>query len=526
MKRWKVPQRLAAGFAMILLVLAVAGWAGYTGLHNALGGFTEYRTDARHTELGAVIDRQIKGMIIAAKDYEITRHATDVADYQKEHNALPGLLDQAFASIREPARKQRIEIIRRQMDEHFVLFQQLIKATSATGRADIGKRMSDPGHIASQEIDRLMDEFTAEQDHAGPIINREMQEAQAAIVCIAVGAMVLGVFLAWLISGSIVAPLRDMAQALGSSADQTSSAASQVAAASQTLAEGASEQAASLEETSSSLEELSSMTKRNAENALQAKTAAGQARQSADGGAEQMKAMIAAMDAIKAASQDITKILKTIDEIAFQTNILALNAAVEAARAGEAGAGFAVVANEVRSLAQRCAAAAKETAVKIDDSVAKSQQGVQISAEVANSFSTIQERIRQLDSLVAEIATASQEQSQGISQVNTAVTQMDQITQSNAGSAEESASASEELNAQAESLKDTVTNLQELVGGSGRDHAAASAPAAPPVERKKIPAYQRRLEQPRPEPAVVLTQHSLTRSQRHVANGSADFFKS
>ena len=239
------------------------------------------------------------------------------------------------------------------------------------------------------------------------------------------------------------------------------------------------------------------MTKRNAENALKAKAAAGQARQSADGGSEQMKTMIAAMDAIKAASQDITKILKTIDEIAFQTNILALNAAVEAARAGEAGAGFAVVADEVRSLAQRCAAAAKETAVKIDDSVAKSQQGVQISADVATSFATIQERIRQLDSLVAEIANASQEQSQGIGQVNTAVTQMDQVTQSNAGSAEESASASEELNAQAGSLKEVVANLQQLVGGSRgtRETVAIIAadearPAAQEPRSRKLDARQ------------------------------------
>jgi methyl-accepting chemotaxis protein len=206
-----------------------------------------------------------------------------------------------------------------------------------------------------------------------------------------------------------------------------------------------------------------------------------------------MQAMISAMDAIKGASQDITKILKTIDEIAFQTNILALNAAVEAARAGEAGAGFAVVAEEVRSLAQRCAAAAKETAIKIDDSVVKSQQGVNISAEVAKNFGLIQERIRQLDTLVAEIATASQQQSTGITQVNTAVSQMDQVTQSNAGSAEESASAAEELNAQAISLKEIVVNLQQLVGGanaasSGARKRSVKAPSAgdPAGELKSI----------------------------------------
>jgi len=188
--------------------------------------------------------------------------------------------------------------------------------------------------------------------------------------------------------------------------------------------------------------------------------------------------MVHAMDAIKVASSDISKILKTIDEIAFQTNILALNAAVEAARAGEAGAGFAVVADEVRALAQRCATAAKETAGKIEDSVAKSQQGAQISTEVAESFAKIQEQVRQLDALVAEIAVASNEQSQGIGQVNLAVSEMDKVTQSNAASAEESAASSAELNAQAETLKDSVGRLQSLIGGGSEAAVVRGAPVA------------------------------------------------
>lgn len=177
-----------------------------------------------------------------------------------------------------------------------------------------------------------------------------------------------------------------------------------------------------------------------------------------------MQAMQQAMQTIKSASDDITKILKTIDEIAFQTNILALNAAVEAARAGEHGAGFAVVAEEVRALAQRSALAARETAAKIEHSVLQSTHGVQISAEVAKSFSEIQGRIQELDTLVAEIAAASGEQNQGIEQVSTAVSQMDKVTQSNAGSAEETAAAAEELNGQSVMLKEAVAQLQTLVG--------------------------------------------------------------
>ena len=259
--------------------------------------------------------------------------------------------------------------------------------------------------------------------------------------------------------------LRETNAALGNSTDIVKANAALVARSSHSLAEGSSSQAASLEETSASLEELNSMTKRNAESAQQAKEAATHARLSADAGSEHMKAMNIAMNAIKASSDDIAKIIKTIDEIAFQTNILALNAAVEAARAGEAGMGFAVVAEEVRALAQRSAQAAKETAAKIEDSVSKSQQGAQISAEVATSFDTIQQQIRQLDQLVGEIATASREQNDGIQQVTTAVSQMDRVTQSNAASAEETASASQQLNAQTRVLGDAVASLQALMGG-------------------------------------------------------------
>lgn len=266
--------------------------------------------------------------------------------------------------------------------------------------------------------------------------------------------------------------LRETNQALNTSTGVVQDNAGLVAGSSHTLAEGSSSQAASLEETSASLEELSSMTKRNAESAQQAKDAATEARVSADAGAEHMRAMADAMTTIKASSDDIAKIIKTIDEIAFQTNILALNAAVEAARAGEAGLGFAVVAEEVRALAQRSATAARETAAKIEDSVARSQQGAQISGEVARSFETIQHQIRNLDTLVAAIATASQEQTQGINQVTTAVSQMDQITQANAASAEETAAASQELNTQAAVLSEAVASLRSVIGDKSRHRAS------------------------------------------------------
>jgi methyl-accepting chemotaxis protein len=315
-------------------------------------------------------------------------------------------------------------------------------------------------------------------------------------ICAIVG-VILAVVVATLITGSLAKILRRSALSLNEGAEQVVSAATQVSSSSQSLAEGASEQAASLEETSSSLEELSSMTKRNAENSQKANDLAKQARTSADKGVGDMQAMSSAMEAIKVSSDDIAKIIKTIDEIAFQTNILALNAAVEAARAGEAGLGFAVVADEVRNLAHRSAQAAKETAAKIEGAIIKTAQGVDISSKVALTLNEIVTKVRQVDELMAEVADASCEQTQGITQINTAVGQMDKVTQSNAASAEESAAAAEELNAQAETMKQSVMELLQLVGGNSQNTVTRtpSSPArrtvhiASPAAKRPAPVH-------------------------------------
>ncbi len=247
-------------------------------------------------------------------------------------------------------------------------------------------------------------------------------------------------------------PLARSISTINDASNKTANASQQIASASQSLAEGAGEQAASLEESSASLEEMASMTRRNAESSNSAKELAGQTRSAAEASVTHLQQMSTAM-------QEVSKIVKTIDEIAFQTNILALNAAVEAARAGEAGAGFAVVADEVRNLARRSAEAAKQTSVKIE-------AGVGISRQVAKTVEEILPKIRQVDDIVNQIALASTEQSQGIDQINIAVGQMDKVTQSNAASAEESASASHELSQQAQALKDAVSNLMVVVGSN------------------------------------------------------------
>ena len=340
-------------------------------------------------------------------------------------------------------------------------------------REDLAKQRIEAGDKVVKEAKATAAAQLESANAATQSAASSLQSASNILIFGLIVALLLGVAAAWVITRSIVSVLSGTAESLSEGSDQVASASGQISSASQSLAEGASEQAAALEETSSSLEEIASMTKRNAENALSAKDLSSETRQAAETGSANMQEMNHAMADIQSASGNIAKIIKTIDEIAFQTNILALNAAVEAARAGEAGAGFAVVADEVRNLAQRSANAAKETAEKIEDSIAKSANGVAISGKVTESLTQIVTKARQVDELVAEIATASREQSQGIDQVNTAVTQMDKVTQTNAAAAEESASASEELTAQAATLRELVSDLQKLVTGS--EHAGHPA---------------------------------------------------
>ncbi len=331
------------------------------------------------------------------------------------------------------------------------------------------------------------------------------------------GAVLVAVLLVvWWISRSISRPIRTIASELAAGSDHVASSSSQVSKSGQALAEGASEQAASLEETSASLEELASMTKRNAEHSDSAKNLSADTRRAADTGATTMQEMSAAMRELQRTSSSVAKIVKTIDEIAFQTNILALNAAVEAARAGEAGAGFAVVADEVRSLAQRSASAARETTATIEESVRMSERSVSLSDKVTLDFTEILTKARQLDQLVAEIAIASREQSEGILQINTAVNQMDKVTQSNAASAEESAAAAEEMHSQSTVLKKCVSNLLELVNGHSGPTPIA-APATTPAPKPAAPSQTPRPRPAKPAAAIVTPRIATPAASRSTA---------
>jgi methyl-accepting chemotaxis protein/methyl-accepting chemotaxis protein-1 (serine sensor receptor) len=305
------------------------------------------------------------------------------------------------------------------------------------------------------------------------------------LVLVALGVAVTAVALG--IVRSANRTLRQSATELLEGSRQVAAAAGQVASSSQSLAQGTSEQAATLEETSSSTTEIMAITRRNAENTRSVSGLMTEAAHLVGDANHNLEEMVQSMKEINSSSEKISKIIRVIDEIAFQTNILALNAAVEAARAGEAGMGFAVVADEVRSLAHRSAQAAKDTAALIEESIAKSTEGDQKLQRVAGSIQQITSSATQVKVLVDEVDVGSQEQARGIEQIATAVTQMETVTQRSAASAEESAAASEELAAQAQTLYDIVERVRKLVGGDGAGVPRANGtplPSAPPVSAR------------------------------------------
>ncbi len=284
----------------------------------------------------------------------------------------------------------------------------------------------------------------------------------------------------------ITKPVSEIVVGLNKNATQVAATSTQVTSASQSLAQETSQQAASIEETSSSLEEMAAMTQQNADNANQADIIMKEANQVVKTANDSMAALTTSMVEISKASNETSKIIKTIDEIAFQTNLLALNAAVEAARAGEAGAGFAVVADEVRSLAMRAAEAAHNTAELIEGTVKKTHDGTELVTKTNTSFDEVAASAAKVGELVSEIAAASNEQAQGIGQVNATVVEMDKSVQQNTASAEESASAAEEMSLQAEHMKAIVNKLMALVeGGEKNIHQISKAEDKAPVTSPK-----------------------------------------
>jgi len=315
-----------------------------------------------------------------------------------------------------------------------------------------------------EQLKKMVDSNKKSSDATLASTTQTTQGAWWTSLLVGLVSMVVGAGLSWYMVRALNHELTETVLELSDGAVQIASAASQVASSSQSLAQGSSEQAASLEETSSTTEEINSMASKNTENSGVMTRMVEDSQQEFVATNQQLAEMVTAMDEINLSSGKISKIIKVIDDIAFQTNILALNAAVEAARAGEAGMGFAVVAEEVRNLAQRSAQAAKDTADLIEDSILRSDSGKTKVGQVADAIRNITEGFGKIKVLVDEVGHGSKEQTDGIGQVRRALSSMEQVSQSTAASAEESAAAAEQLNAQSESLKNVVVRLNAMAG--------------------------------------------------------------
>ncbi len=345
----------------------------------------------------------------------------------------------------------------------FEFGQKMLKEKSGIVYYEFGGKEKITGFHEEPQNNWIVAATAIKSDIFAPV--KQMRSTSMIIVIASV--IVIGVII-FLIASTIIRSIHLIIDGLNSNASQVASAASQASATSQSMAEGAAEQAASIEEITASMEELSAMTRQNVNNAQDADSFMNQSQQLVQTAQSDLGNINTAMQEISRASEETSKIVGTIDEIAFQTNLLALNAAVEAARAGEAGAGFAVVAEEVRNLALRAAEAAGNTSELIDMTVTRIKHGTELFSKTHEAFSNVTATVSKGSGLVTEILTASDEQAQRILQLDEAISGMDKVTQENAAHSEETASVSEEMAAQADQLSTEVTKLAALVDGTGQ----------------------------------------------------------
>ncbi len=481
MKNMKLSAKLIGGFLLVGFIVMLVGLSGIYGIRSSEQGSAKIIYS--ETIAKQLLQREIDHLNWARKVGQFQRDEgmVKLGVETDERKCAFGKWYYGEERIKTEAEIPEIKDFLRQIEDPHAKLHKSAQAIEDLLKKGAGGRQEAIA-LYGTETSQHLRKVQSLLEEIGPLVAKKADETSRTtknqgqrISFVAWAGMFFGTLLAIilgiLLTRSITKPLNNVIEGLSEGAGQVSSASSQVASASQSLAEGASEQASSLEETSASVEELASMTKQNADNAQQAKAMMGDAAKIVENVNQHMGNMAAAITEVLKSSEETGKIIKTIDEIAFQTNLLALNAAVEAARAGEAGAGFAVVADEVRNLAMRAADAAKNTSNLIENTiknVKKSHEATQVTQEAFKENVEISTKIA---GLIGEIAAASSEQAQGIGQINTAVAEMDKVTQAQAATAEESASASEELSAQAEQMKSYVADLSAVVGGASSGQA-------------------------------------------------------
>lgn len=476
MNSWTIGRRIVVGFAAVIAIAAGLGLFAYARLiaiethssritgDNIPGIYYSGRMSTEaESRFGLVLKHVLAGNVeqktaiegdLAAADQ---RMATLLAEYER---TITTTEDRELFE-RCKAAGTRIKEVRAGV----LPLSNALKTNEAVDKL----RELEPTVNAYQEALRAVAELNKTSgDESSRLIEGAVSVAKSGVVIALILALVAGSIIAFFIVRATTKILVGSVRELTAGAEQVVSAASQLSASAQSLSTGASSQAAALEETSASMDEMASMTRQNAEHSQQGASLMSGVDRRVSESDQVLSAMIASMSHIQESSQKVSKIIRTIDEIAFQTNILALNAAVEAARAGEAGMGFAVVAEEVRNLAQRSALAAKDTSALIEESISNAQEGDRHVRAVADAFATIGTSVTEAKRLVDDVSGASRQQTQGIDQVSKAIGQLEQLTQRTAANSEECAAASEELNTQAEVTMGVVARLQAFVGGKAR----------------------------------------------------------
>ena len=491
-----IGEKLYAGVGVLLLLTVVQGGVAVWGSARVEADITEVtqrsgelqRTLSIYTSLFK-IESSVKSMLWAALDNDQALYAAEKKTSLNEFTAASQAVDALTTGMANRGSQEQAAALRRKLDEWKTLHAQIVEAADGARVAEalemLRTRATPLFRSAEESAQAIANQMFKATDDATLSLSRSRSRTLTAMV-IAI-ALVVGGLVAFLVR-SINASLRGMSRELGEGGQMVVEASAQMSSSAQSMSQGAAEQAASLEETSASMEEIAAMTRTNADNSQQAATLMAEAARALDQSNQSLGDMVGAMHSIKESSNRVSKIIKTIDEIAFQTNILALNAAVEAARAGEAGMGFAVVADEVRNLAQRSAQAARDTTALIEGAITSSDQGSQRVAQAAESFATITERVTAVKRLVDSVSVASGEQAHGIEQVLQSIRQMEKVTQTTAATAEESAAASEQLSAQAGVTMRLVERLESMVGhdGNGGSSAAAQPVVAPVAARMAV----------------------------------------